>query len=152
MFVLTVCIRFAFLTLSWISCPSILSLNTLEALLLTTLIILLLRLFLILLRTSTTRTVIFVVVNDRVFWVSFLVTALEYFVSCFCLFASVTAFRYAGQPLYTVACEPPQFAHFARSFNSLQLFTVCLPAHRRHLNSSSQSLAEWPNFDFWSIV
>ena len=75
--------------------------------------------------------------------------ALEYFVSCFCLFASVAAFRYAGQTLYTVSYEPPQFAHFACSFDSLQLFTVCLPAHRRHLSSSLQSLAEWPNFWHW---
>ena len=97
-------------------------------------------------RISVTRTLIFVVVNDWVFWVSFLEMPLEYFVSCFCLFASVTAFWYAGQPLHTIACEPPQFAHFACSFDSLQLFTVCLPAHRRYLNSSLQSLAEWPNF------
>ena len=105
-----------------------------------------LKLFLILLRTSATRTVNFVVVNDRVFWVSFVEMALEYFVFCFCLFASVMAFCYAGQPLYTVVCETPQFAHFACSFDSLQLFTVCFPAHRRHLNFSLQSLAEWPNF------
>ena len=83
------------------------------------------------------------------FWVSFLEMALEYFVSYFCLFASVKAFWYAGQPLYTFACEPPQFAHLACSFDSLQLLTVCLPAHRRHLNSSLQSLVEWPNF--WNL-
>ena len=132
---------------------NIFSLNTLEALLLTMLIIslkdIVLKLFLILMRTSATRTKIFVVVNGWVFWVSSLEMALEYFVSCFCLFASVKAFWYAGQPLYTVACEPPQFAHLACSFDSLQLFTVCLPAHRIHFNSPLQPLAEWPNFWHW---
>ena len=84
-------------------------------------------------------------VNDWVFWVSYLEMAVEYFACCFC-FCFGHSVLICGRASIHSCVLATTVCTFCPFFWLIATCYSLLACTRRHLNSSLQLLFEWPNF------